>query len=96
MNIVATSLKIPRPLKQRLDRLARHAHRSPHAEMLAALEQYADDAERQLAFVSDALAAEAGVLRTGKALLLDDVEAGLLARARGENPRRPRATRWPR
>ncbi len=96
MTTTATSLKLPAALKRRVDRLARHTHRTPHAEMVAAIAEHVAQAERRQAFVADALAAEQEVADRGTAFLLEDVEAPLLALARGEKSRRPRARAWPR
>lgn len=95
-NTFATSLKLPKDLKRRLERLARHEGCSPHALMVAAVTSYAEDAERRSAFVKDALLAEERAGIRGTAFFLNEVADALIDRAGGAKAKRPRARPWPR
>src|SRR3972149_1449102 len=65
MSLSATSLKVSRSLKARIERLARRAGESPHAFMLRALEGQVEASERYLAFLEDGLRADEAMQRSG-------------------------------
>jgi predicted transcriptional regulator len=61
-----TSLELPDELKQRAAAAARHAGFTPHAFMVAAIEQATASAEARAHFVAQAEAARKDTLHTGK------------------------------
>ncbi|MCU0811776.1 MAG: ribbon-helix-helix domain-containing protein [Thiobacillaceae bacterium] len=87
---VATTLKLPEPLKARIAPLAEAEGKSPHAWMIEALEARVAQCEAYAAFVSEALDAEQQMLRTGEAYAMEDVHRYLLDRLDGKPAKRPR------
>lgn len=94
MTMAATSLKLSRRLKSRLERLARRAGESPHAFMLRALEGHIDAVERYEEFVRDGMRADEAMQQSGLGYGAEAAHAYLKAKASGAKARRPRATRW--
>jgi predicted transcriptional regulator len=94
MSVTATSLKLPRRLKSRVERLARRAGESPHAFMVRALESQVEAAERYEAFLQEGMRADEAMQQTGLGDDADYVHANLEARVRGRKTRRPKADRW--
>jgi len=94
MSTAATSIKIPRPLKARIERLARKAGQTSHAFMLQALEGQAEAAERYQAFLEDGIRADEAMLRSGLGYEAGAVHAYLQAKTAGRRARKPRPVRW--
>lgn len=94
MSIAATSLKLPKRLKSRMERLARRAGESTHAFMVRALESQVEAEERYQRFLEDGVQADEAMQQSGLGYEADAVHAYLESRARGRKVRRPRATRW--
>lgn len=94
MTIAATSLKLPKRLKSRMERLARRAGESTHAFMVRALESQVEAEERYQRFLEDGIQADEAMQQSGLGYEADAVHAYLESRARGRKTRRPRATRW--
>lgn len=94
MTIVATSLKVPRALKARIDRLAKRTGESPHALMLRALEAQLEAAERYQAFRDDGVSADRAMQASGMGYAAGDVHAYLAAKVEGQRPTRPKPVRW--
>jgi predicted transcriptional regulator len=94
MSVAATSLKLPRRLKSRVERIARRSGESAHAFMLRALESQVEAMERYQAFLDDGMRADEAMQQTGLAYDAKDVHAYLEAKVRGRKARRPRAIRW--
>jgi predicted transcriptional regulator len=94
MTLAATSIKIPRGLKTKIERLARTAGESSHAFMLRALEGQVEAAERYQTFLRDGIRADEAMLRSGLGYAADDVHAYLEAKVAGRRARRPRPVRW--
>ena len=94
MTPIATSLKLPGELKERLDHLARESGASPHAYMLSALQAHAERAVLAQQFLQDAIAGDDAMQQSGKAYLAADVHAYLTERAKGNKTKRPRAKSW--
>lgn len=94
MPIAATSLKLPRRLKARIDRLARRSGESAHALMLRALEGHIEAEERYQAFLEDGVRADEAMQRSGLGYAAADVHAYLAVRAGGRAARRPKPIRW--
>lgn len=89
-----TSLKLPDELKQRAVNAAQELGVSPHAFMVAAIEQAATAAEQRARLVADARAARSEMLETGKGFDADEVHAYLKARVSGKQAAKPRARAW--
>ena len=94
MPTTATSLKVPRELKTRIDQLSRRSGESAHAFMLRALEGHVEAAERYQAFIDDGIRADEAMQRSGLGYAAGDVHAYLEAKIRGRAARRPRPLRW--
>jgi predicted transcriptional regulator len=94
MSAIATSLKLPKSLKDRISRLARQAGESPHALMVRLLEEKVQAAERFEAFLADARQADARMQESGKGYLSSDVHGYLEARLAGRKTRRPKPAQW--
>jgi predicted transcriptional regulator len=94
MTVSATSLKLPRTLKSRIDKLARLSGESAHALMVRALADHVDAAERRRAFLEDAVRADEQMIKSGTGYAMEEVHAYLGAKVRGRPARRPRAVRW--
>ncbi len=94
MTVAATSLKVPRKLKSRIDRLARGSGESPHAFMLRALEGQVEAAERYQMFLEEGVRADEAMQRSGIGYAADDVHAYLSALIAGRKSRRPKPVRW--
>lgn len=90
----ATSIKLPAPLKDRVDAAAEAAGKTPHAFMVDAIERETARAEAFSEFVADALRAEREHERTGLHYDADDVLRYMTARAKGKPARRPKAKSW--
>lgn len=94
MTVAATSVKIPRQLKARIERLAKREKQTSHAFMLRALEGQVEAAERYQSFLQDGIRADEAMLRSGLGYAADDVHAYLQAKVSGRRARRPRPVRW--
>ena len=90
----ATSLKVPRALKARIDQLAKRAGESTHAFMLRALEGHVEAVERYQAFIEEGLQADEAMQRTGLGYAAGDVHDYLAAKVRGRPEGRPKPVRW--
>jgi predicted transcriptional regulator len=89
----STTLKAPRALKARINRLAKKTGRSPHAFMLEALERQTRREEQVEAFVAEALAADRGIEAGDEVYAAEDVHAWLGRLVRGERAARPKPWR---
>jgi predicted transcriptional regulator len=94
MSVNATSLKLPRRLKARVERVARRTGESTHSFMLRALEQQVEAVERYESFLEDGMRADEAMLQSGMGYDAKDVHAYLEAKVRGRKARRPKAVRW--
>ncbi len=92
---MATSIKLPEDLKQRVARVVKGTEQSVHAFMVEAIRQETERAEKRRHFHADALAARAEFQRTGLGYALADVRAHYLARLQGRKARKPRPRLWP-
>lgn len=92
--LAATSLKLPRRLKTRVEGLARRAGESPHAFMVRALESQVEAAERYEAFLQEGMRADEALQHSGLGYDANDVHAYLAARISGRKGRRPKPVRW--
>jgi predicted DNA-binding protein len=94
MPLVATSLKLPKPLKTRITRLAKRAGESPHAFMLRLLEKQVEAAERFEQFVADARQADRRMQESGHGYAAADVHGHLEAKIAGRRATRPKPAQW--
>jgi predicted transcriptional regulator len=94
MTVTATSLKLPKRLKSRMERLARRTGESTHAFMVRALESQVEAEERYQQFLRDGMEADEAMQQSGLGYEAEAVYAYLEARVRGRKVRRPRPTRW--
>lgn len=87
---IATSLKLPAPLKAQIDAGARKAGISTHAFMVKTLSEATDRAQLRQQFEQDTADAWNEVEATGLSHRLEDVETYFRAKAawrRGEGPK---------
>jgi len=89
-----TSLKLPDDLKQRAANAALALGVSPHAFMVAAIEQAATLAEQRARLLADARAARDEMRESGKGFAADEVHAYLKAKAAGGKTAKPQARAW--
>jgi predicted transcriptional regulator len=94
MSVTATSLKLPKILKDRIDQLAKRAGETPHACMLRLLEQQVEAAERFEKFVGEAREADRRMQKTGLAYPAGDVYEHLESRIAGRRKARPKPVSW--
>ena len=92
--MAATSLKLPDDLKRRLERLAAHAHKTPHAFMLEVLAREAERSELRERFAAEAAESEQEALSGGKTYALAATFDYLEGRVAGAKARRPKARTW--
>ena len=94
MPTAATTLKLPKRLKTRIERLSRRSGESAHAYMVRALEGHVEAEERYRAFIADGVLADEAMQRSGLGYAAGDVHAYVEALAAGRAARRPRPARW--
>jgi len=94
MTTAATSIKLPRRLKTKVDRLARRTGQSAHALMLRAVEDQVEALERYQTFLEDGVSADEAMQRSGLGYAAEDLYAYLDARVAARQVRRPRPVRW--
>jgi predicted transcriptional regulator len=92
--MTTTSLKLPEDLKKRATNAAHELGVSPHAFMVAAIEQAAKSTEQRVRFIADAKAAKEEMMQTGKGYDADDVHAFLKAKVAGKRSSKPKARSW--
>ena len=94
MASTATSLKMSKLLKTRIDRLARKTDQTPHAFMLRTLEEQVTAQEARQKFYDDAEQALLDSRERGYGYDLDGVEKHLLARISGKPLPSLQKTKW--
>ena len=94
MSVTATSLKLPKTLKDRITRLAKRSGESPHAFMLRLLEERVQAAERFEKFVAEARQADLRMQESGAGYAAADVHGYLEARVAGRKKDRPKPVQW--
>ena len=92
--MAATSLKLPDDLKRRLERLAAHARKTPHAFMLEVLAREAERSELRERFAAEAAQSEQEALAGGRTYALGSTFDYLEKRLSGAKTRRPRPHAW--
>ena len=94
MTATATSLKLPKSLKERIARIARRAGESPHAVMLRLLEAQVDAAERFESFAAEAREVDERMQKSGVGYGADEVHEYLESRIAGGKRARPKPVAW--
>lgn len=85
-----TTIRIDDDLKARVAAAAERAGKTPHGFIVDAIAQAADQSELEADFHRVAARRLAKILATGEGVPLHEAREYLLARARGEKPRRPK------
>jgi len=88
-----TSVKLPSALKSRVAALAKKTGRSAHSLIVEAVERHTSAEERMQEFITQALAADADIERTGEVYAPEDVHAWIDRLAAGKKARRPKPWR---
>lgn len=91
---MATTLKLPPELKERIGKVVKDTGQTAHAFMVDAIRRQTENAEKRREFVAAADAAREEFERTGMAYAMEDVHAYIRAKAMGKKARRPKAKRW--
>ena len=91
---IATSVKLPAALKERIDDAAQKEGLSAHAFMVKTLAEATERSRLREQFANDAEQALREVADSGLAYPLNDVQTYFAARARGENPLQPERKPW--
>lgn len=89
-NTVASSVKLPPDLRERLKNLAGARNQSSHAMMVQAIERYVDREEKREALRQEAERAYEHYVLTGLHLTGDEVIEWMEATIRGEKPDMPK------
>lgn len=94
MGTIATSLKLPLELKERLHEVAERCGQSPHAYMVAALLEKVGQDELAQRFLAEARAADRALQRAGNGYPAADVHDYIERKLAGSVAKRPGAKRW--
>lgn len=86
-----TTIRLEEQLKARLASAAERAGTTAHAFILDAIERTIEQSEVEEAFHRLAEQRWSNLLETGKSVGWDEARAYVMARARGERPRKPAA-----
>ena len=89
-----TSLKLPDDLKTRVANAAQELGISPHAFMVAAIEQAATAAEQRALMIANARTVRDAMLEVRRGVDADEVHAYLKAKVSGKKVKKPRASAW--
>lgn len=88
---MSTTIRIDDDLKARVAAAAERVGKTAHGFIVDAISQAAERSELEADFHRVAARRLAKILASGKGVPLDDARDYLLARARSENPQRPKA-----
>ena len=88
-----TTIRLPPELRARIHELAKQSGRSAHSFIIEAVERHADYEEQMRSLVTEALAADDGIKRTGEVYRADDVHAWVERLARNQDAARPKPWR---
>jgi predicted transcriptional regulator len=92
--MTTTSLKLTEELKQRAVAAAQRQGLTPHAFMVAAIEQATSAAEHRAAFIAEAERAHREMVESGLGYDADEVHSYLRDRVSGKRSPRPKAKPW--
>lgn len=91
---MATTLKLPPKLKERIAKVVEGTGQSPHAFMVDAIRRQTDNAEKRREFVAAARAAREEFERTGLAYDWEEVHAYHRAKLQGQKAPKPKLKSW--
>ena len=91
---MATTLKLPSELKDRIAKVVKDTGQTPHAFMVDAIRAQTERAEKYREFTAAAHAAREEFARTGTGYAMQDVHAYVKARAAGKTVRKPKPRKW--
>jgi hypothetical protein len=89
-----TSLKIPSHMKSTIARFANDEGMTPHGYLLSLVKQGLDRASKRREFVAEAGVRLAEFDRTRRAIPANEFHRYLDAKAGGQEPGRPKPTKW--
>lgn len=92
--MTTTSFKLPGDLKKGAATAAHDLGVSPHAFVVAAIEQAAKAIEQRVRFIAEAKAAQEEMIETGKGFDVADVHAFLKAKVPKKNVTSPKLSAW--
>jgi predicted transcriptional regulator len=92
--MTTTSIKLSDELKSRVTQAAQALGTSPHAFMVAAIEQATDTTERHERLVAESQAAHAAIQKTGTGFDAGQVHAYFEAKLAGRPIAFPKALQW--
>ena len=85
-----TTIRLPPKLRARIHALAKQSGRSAHSFIVEAVERHAGYEEQMRSLVTEAMAADADIERTGEVYRADDVHAWLERLAKDGAAPRPK------
>ena len=88
-----TTIRLPPKLRARLNSLARQTGRSAHSLIVEAVERHAAYEEQLRSLVTEALAADDDIEKSGDVYRAEDVHAWMERLATGESVARPKPWR---
>ena len=91
---MATTLKLPPELKDRISKVIEGTGQTAHAFMIDAIRSQTENAEKHREFTSAALAARKAFARTGAAYAMEDIHPYIKQRAAGRKTTKPKPRRW--
>jgi predicted transcriptional regulator len=91
---MATTLKLPTELKERIAKVVEGTDQTAHAFMVEAIRTQTERAERRRDFTAAALAARQEFARSGVGYAMEEVHAYVKGRAAGKKARKPKPGRW--
>ena len=94
MSLAATSLKLPKTLKNRIPRLAKPAGERPHPFMLRLLEEQLQADHEFEQFLAEARQADERMQERGFGYAAADVHGYLEAKITGRKATRPKSVQW--
>jgi predicted transcriptional regulator len=92
--MTTTTLRLPAPLKKRINKLAKSSGTSVHSLMLEAIAQKADELEVKTAFHAEADARLSELLASGVGLDWHEMRTYLSARVSGKTAKAPKVRKW--
>jgi hypothetical protein len=92
--MAGTTSNLPDDLKQRLERLAANAQKSPHAFMIQVLACEAERIELREHFAAEAAESDRPALSRSKTFALNKTFGYVEKRVAGSKTRRPKARAW--
>jgi predicted transcriptional regulator len=91
---MATTLKLPPELKDRISKVVEGTGQTAHAFMVDAIRTQTECAERRREFTAAALAAREEFARSRIGYAMEDVHAYIKTRAAGKKAAKPKSRRW--